>query len=333
MALLLLFLIALVYSLVDFIRRPKLYTISAFSDYERLDKGRARAVFYEYEASYFRGQDLEAQGVQGRRYRVNDELLALDRDQIAALFRYNEEIKKQVHNEALTPSARDQLRLESQYYEEVIRRRQVYMPFSGLVSVSLDGLEPFLLPGDLNRLSGADSLPQEALHQQPGLKFVDNRLYYLLVDLPKTCRKRTWTPGQTYRLRMGDTDYRGTLERYVSGEGGQDFLIFSLREGFSVWAERRIQDLAIVRDQEKVYGLPRDSIFQEDGLYYCYMMNAAGQARKLPVYPLDFDFDRQEWILDAKQRLDDQGLPIRTVQVLDKVVADPEGIEEGDYLR
>lgn len=321
-------------SVYRWLKRPKLYRVEAFQPYQKIEKGQGAAVFYEFEPSFFRRKDWSKDSYQlGDRYRKDTVLFSLNASETKALNQYNARLKKLLNKKETNPVSRLQANQETEYYDQVLTRKEVFMPFSGLVSGHVDGFESLYAPELIGQLKAKSWINSVKMDSDPGLKFIDNRLYYILLQLPPSKKNKEWRLGETYPIQLGKKEIQAELDRVVQETDRGTLLIFTSKEGFSYWDKSRFQPLSLVVKDYMTYRLPRNSIFKEEGIYYCYVMGSDFRAKKAQVYPLAYDRPKKEFILDGRENIQEEDPNAYSIKALDQVVLDPDEIEEGDILR
>lgn len=216
---------------------------------------------------------------------------------------------------------------EKAYFEEVIKTNQILSAPYGRVRLGCDGFENILTPASLMGMEPgdlADPLTSEKTLFH-GLKFVEDRLYYLAVDCPATVRPRSFTPGQATDLRLeGGMVLTGRLDLVRKDKDGRELYIFSMREGYDEIKDMRFTRLEILGPGENVYSIPVDCLAKDSGGVYCYLLD---QSRKAVRINVEIAGSRDKAILIRTE----ETTPSKKIvlQPYDQLLRNPEKITEG----
>ncbi len=216
---------------------------------------------------------------------------------------------------------------EEAYLEKVIESNQILSGPYGRIQLAIDGFENLLTPASLMSLEPGDlSRPiLSAPSPSPGLKFVEDRLYYLAVDCPSTVRPRTFAVGKTTDLRLEDgLVLTGKLDMVRKDAKGRELYFFSIREGYEEIKNRRFSSVEILLPVENVYEVPVDCLAKDQGTVYCFLLDQSGKAVKVTV-EIAGTRDKMVFI-----RAEDPASSKKTVlQPYDQLLKNPEKVTEG----
>lgn len=313
-------------------RRASTSVISEQITYRKSLHGKGAFFFYEFAPDFLQGETLNiSEKFLNRRLRAETGILPLKEN---ALKRYQTLLdEKKKAAEAAEPelSANTEMERELRYLKQVIDAKQILVPKAGLVSLKLDGYESLYRPQSLNALLPGDiSFDQTDMVIMPGLKIVDNRKFFLAVDLPQTLHARSLSLGQYCDVQIDDkTSLNGRIERIVSDELNRTLIILSMDAGFDRVRDRRYIDAEIRLEERSAFKLPIDAVVNISGRYYCYILDASGIAHKRRVELLDTIESERVFIVAAHLPKDEKGESERTVERLDRVVLDPGSVKEG----
>lgn len=198
----------------------------------------------------------------------------------------------------------------------------------GRVVLSTDGLEEFITPSILSALGPGDvrgkklGLPQ----RQNGLSFVEDRIFYLAVDLGQSVGQRDFEIGQGLPITIdGSIELEGRLDRKVESKEGESLYIFSIRDGFSRISSKRYCSVSLLKGQEDAFLLPIDTVASdESGQSYCYRLDRTHSAEKVPVTILE---KKDNHLYVSAKAPEDPKLP--RLSAYDQILYHPTKIQEG----
>lgn len=225
----------------------------------------------------------------------------------------------------LNEKARD---WEEDYIESCLSSGQVLSSPYGRIILSTDGLEEWITPSILSALGPGD-VRKKALglpKRQEGLTFVEDRIFYLVVDLGQSVGERDFQPGQGVSLQIdGSIDLEGRLDRMVESKEGEALYIFSLRQGFSKISGKRYCSVKLLEDQEDAFLLPINTVASDEkGQSYCFRLDRTNSAQRVPVKILE---KKGDYLYVSAKAPEDPKLP--RLSAYDQVLYKPAAIQEG----
>ena len=295
-------------------------------NYQRIREADGVFFFYEFAPDCLQNMEWKAfLYEEGDRVRIDSPILALSEEEMD-----EENIRlKKLHKEKkkkLTNFQKSYLKKEEDYLKKMLDSKQVFMPFSGILSLSVDGYEDFFSLEHLEKLQPGDfygNIPQENKKME-GIKFLDNRTYYLVCDLNQSLIQENWELEKTYNLQINkELILEGKLNKFVMDEFQRTLLIFELHDHFEKIYQDRFVDLAIILDETPAYFIPRDSLFEEKKNYFVYVLDKNKKAKKQKVDLLDFDFSSQNWLVKREEKAED------ALSNFDQIFLRPEKVKEG----
>lgn len=313
---------------------PGLTELLRTHQYEKRISGSGVLVFSEYAPGFLSGVKVEDDNVEaGKRLRVGDELFSLDSADKNLVQAEIERWKREEKSGGHRIEARERI----DFLERVLKTGRVTAPFSSTVEVTLDGYESLFNPRDLDTWAPGDVPEREnATERRPGLKFVDNRLFYLAVDLKPTHLDQGWKldpeSDNMYSLLVNDTPVNGRLLRIAKDGSGRTLLIFALRDKFDELRNLRFASVDIIQASEQAFKIPIDSVFQDGDQMFCYVLNADQTAAKTQVHILDINARENVFIVKAVNPAAKEKTPLRQLKVFDRVIRNPEGITDGKLI-
>ncbi len=314
-------------------RRHETLTITQTIEYREQVSGTGCLFYNEYAPDFLAGVEVKSPAVSsGTRVSVETGILPLD--SAAAQRAQQEMTAKQKSLSAQPESVRGKQAAQIQYLDRVIQAGQVLAPGSTVVHYALDGYEQLCQPESLSRLLPGDLYRNREAQESssvPGIKFVDNRLFYLAVDLPRATLARSWKVKEDYVIHLSeDVSLTGRLEFVKTADDNAQILVFSLREGYEKVQDIRFCNAVIERGTKTAFLIPIQSVFYENGKAYCYALSSDDVARKTQLDILDSSLDIRQFVVrawDAEARAQKEERQLRT---FDRVLLNPEGIVEGE---
>lgn len=312
--------LALLFFFMRRVFHPKTITLVQTEHVEQSREGRAAFIFYEYAPDVFQHIDWPKDALQGIkteiRYRVDTPLLKLD-----------EPLRRRLESAATRLAGRP----EEEYMQRMLKADAVLTPLSGLVYPFSDGYETLLTPASLNLLQPGDLGTENVAKQEySGLKFVDNRLFYLALDLPQSVLPLDVQLQEEYILKTDkDVVFRGKLVRRAEDSLGRSLLIFTLRNGVLRARGERFATIRVVLSEADCYRLPSSAIFREGKQNYCFVLDKNHVAKKVPVHLMATEKQKDAYlVVGGKEKGKDAGL-----HRFDRVIIHSEEVKEGGLYR
>lgn len=318
--LLLLVLLALFAFLFFFFRKAKVQVLAASEELVVRRKGRGAFLFYDYVPTPLQGQLLEAGKVEdGERRKGGEALGPLSEEE-------KRELERSLAQEAGT--------VVGDYYQKMLDQGQALMPFSGLVTTTIDGYEDLLRPDMLEDLSPTDIPFQETgKREKRGLRFIDNRVFYLALDLPRRIHGQDWKIGGEYSLETDQgSRLSGRLESVHSLPSGEELLLFSLHDGLLQVVDQRFCSISLEVSYHKAFRIPISACFAEGSQTYCFIQDKDNLVTKVSLQVLEADLDQGEFLVEAEQKKGEEN-PYPTLSLYDRLILDPKNLEEGDLFQ
>lgn len=276
-----------------FFSKTSTLLLSDIEEYNEKLKGYSMFLYYEFAPAEFSELSLNKDmPEEGRRYKEGEVIMPL-----------NDELKEKMRDFVLAnPNSP-----YADYYRDMIDGDNLLMPFSGLLFSSRDGYESLLRPQILDDLSFDDFTdPEFQIDQSQGLRFIDNRIFYLAVRAENEKSLENWTLDNEYEIRMDkDIVLRGRLDRINKIEKGPGLLIFSLHDGIGQVINKRFNKLDIIKKTYKAFRIPIEACFNEDDKIFCFIQNADNIIEKIKVHVLDADNKNGEFIVEAQSKADE----------------------------
>lgn len=308
-------------------------TILQTYTYHKQKTGDGVFVFHEFAPSALQSLDFTEDQVlveDGERVRVDDRILELDEENRNILSRSLDQLRAKKNQDGLLAIELQAIEMEISYLETILEDGAVLAPHSSIVQFSFDGYEKLYSPYSLAYLAPSDINRNKTLEEtKPGIKFVDNRIFYLAVDLSQTVSESDWDLGKTYSLIVNDNaELEGKLQYISSNQKNEEVLIFAIRDGYSLIEDLRFTKVNVVEDKQSGFILPSSSIYEEDGKYYCHIYNEANIVEKVEVNLLDVFLEDEEVVVAYE---DDADPRTRELEIYDRLILDPSKTEEGDF--
>ncbi|WP_308540380.1 HlyD family efflux transporter periplasmic adaptor subunit [uncultured Murdochiella sp.] len=317
------FLLLVVGLAVFFLRRlihPKTFTLVQTERVEFVREGRGAFVFYEYAPDVFQQVDWSKEDIRSVntdiRYRVNTPVLKID-----------ESLRRRLES-AVTRVAG---KTEEEYLQKMLKENAVLTPFSSMVYPFSDGYESLFTPESLHFLSPGDIGTENLSHQEySGLKFVDNRLFYLALDLPQSVLPLDVTLHEEYTLKTDkEVTLHGELIRRSDDPLGRSLLIFALRDGFLRIRGERFSSIRLLLSEADCYRIPSSAVFREGVETFCYVLDKNHVAQKIPVRLMDNAEESDELLVFGGDEEKEKGALHR----FDRVILRPQEVKEGGLYR
>lgn len=306
-----------------FLRRiihPKTITLVQTERVEQSREGRGVFIFYEYAPDVFQHYDWPKDALHGVnteiRYRVDTPLIKLD-----------ESVRRRLE----TAATRLAGTAEEEYLQNMLKQDAVLTPFSGMVYPFSDGYESLFTPESLNLLSPGDLGTENASHQEfPGLKFIDNRLFYLALDLPQSVLPLDVRLNEDYTLKTDkNVILHGKLVRRSDDALGRSMLIFSLRDGVLRIRGERFAQIRLVLSEAECYRIPGSAIFREGAETFCFVLDKNQVAKKIPVHLMGAEEKNDEYFVAGGDDAGDEA----ALRRFDRVILRPQNVKEGGLYR
>ncbi|WP_071705558.1 HlyD family efflux transporter periplasmic adaptor subunit [Murdochiella vaginalis] len=318
----LLILLLFAFLLFIFVRRvwnSKTVTLVQSERVEQSREGRGVFVYYEYAPDVFQHVDWPKETMNTVnteiRYRVDTPLFKLD-----------EALRRRVESQAtrLAGSA------EEEYLQKMLKADAVLTPFSCMASFVSDGYESLFTPQSLSLLQPGDLGTENKNQEHAGLKFLDNRLFYLVLDLPQSVLPLDVKLGEDYTLVTDkDVTLHGKIIRRSDDSLGRSLLIFSLRDGVLRVRGERFSTIRLVLSQAECYRLPESAIFYEGAETFCYVLDKNHVAKKVAIHLMGSDKETGEFFVAGG----DDDANEAALHRFDRVILRPQEVKEGGLYR
>lgn len=217
---------------------------------------------------------------------------------------------------------------EEAYISACLSSGQVMSGPYGRILLSTDGLEEGVTPAILSGLGPRDIRGKKpGLEQkQDGLTFVEDRVFYLAVDLGRSVGERDFEVGDRVPLKVdGLFDLEGQLDRKVESKEGDVLYIFSLQNGYSKIAGKRYCSVSLLERQQDVFFLPFETVAtDESGKSYCYRLDRTNSAEKVHVKIVE---KKDEGFYVSAEAPEDPKAP--RLSAYDQILYNPKEIQEG----
>lgn len=230
------------------------------------------------------------------------------------------------HARVLDPYRSDRA-MEKNYLRRMIDQKALLSGPFGRIRKEVDGLEELFQPALLFSLEPGDLNIKNArvFSLRPGLKWVEDRLFYLALDLPARLVERPLVPGETYPLLIEEkTRLMGDLDRLVTRPDGRSLAIFSLRTGFDQLSGQRFVSAQVIEKEQDAFQLPLDAVESDgEGRYFCYRLDRANRAQKVAVQLLG---KKDDIFYVAAQQSDPKQ---KSLQAFDRILLPAKKVAEG----
>lgn len=310
-------------------RKPSTIALMETYSYIHQETGDGLLIFNEYAPDFLKNSNLDQTGLQeGRRIRVDDYISSLDE---TAADRVREEIKV-LQNKLTNPEneniSREEVSFKIDYLSKVLERGQVIAPKSSMIKLSLDGYEELYSPATITDLQPGDiQVNEQRTTLTTGIKFIDNRIFYVAVDMTQGIEPRDWSIGSEYELIFdGETTIQGILDQIKTDDLNRQLLIFSARNDISSVLDMRFGKVSVASDPLVSYLLPTSAVYEEDGKYYCHRINEQNIIDKVELVLVDSFIDSEEFVVQPTLNEYDQ----ESIKLYDRIILDPSPSQIGE---
>ncbi|WP_019189894.1 HlyD family efflux transporter periplasmic adaptor subunit [Levyella massiliensis] len=300
-----------------FFFNPKTITLVRSEMVEQTREGKGAFFYHEYAPDVFRGLTVPIKNLDTTiRYRVEKALFPLD-----------EALRRKIESASARLAASE----EASYMKQMLQANAVTMPFSGLVKTEIDGYETLFQPESLSVLQPGDIGTAEGKAvREKGLKFVDNRLFYVAMDCPQSVLPLSVKVGTNYPIKTEKNVFlSGTLVRRVSDAQGRNLLIFALRDGYQRLQEARFASLRLILEEAESYRIPISCVFHEGEKTYCFILDKNHVAQKIPVRITGVDEKTDEFFIAPVPSKNAS----KVLSRFDRVIRKPTEVKEGGLYR
>lgn len=312
-------------------RQDRVVQLLYTQKYEDAVLGEGVLAFDEMTPAFLVGQEFTLDGIDvGQRVPKDTTVATLSESQLELA--RAEVLRLQSKASTVTDETESaSLQSEIDYLDATISTKLLLAPQASFVSNQLDGYETLLTPTSLKGLDpGELDLKSITPTSMPGLKFVDNRTFYLGCEIAPHVTAIPWEIGQSYTLTIdGDTEVHAKLTSVKQNDDNAQFLVFSVTEKFSALRDKRSVDVRILRNTTDAFSIPLTSVFSEGEKDYCYVLDEDGVAQKTEVTMLGVTEEGMSLIVEAYDESARGQMDGRQLQRFDDVVVNPDGIKEG----
>lgn len=310
-------------------RKPQTFTIMETYSYIHQEIGDGLTVFNEYAPNFLKGLNTESLGMrEGQRMRVDDYISNLDDDMFLNIQEDLSVYRSKLQELDNSPLELEELDFRIDYLEKVLDKGQVLVPKSSIVSFTLDGYEELYSPLYLDSIQPGD-LHVNDLASSPlsGIKFIDNRIYYVMVDLPQSVEIREWSLGSEYELIYdGESSIRAILNQVKTDDLNRQLLLFTARDDIFKVLDKRFGKISIASQPIESYLLPTSAIYEEGGIYYCHRVNENNVIEKVEISLVDSFIESKEFVVQAT--VNEEG--IESIKLYDRIIVDPSASQIGE---
>lgn len=174
---------------------------------------------------------------------------------------------------------------ETKYLQKVLSGGYILAGPYGRVIKSLDGFENLIspqllltiLPGDIERGNFKNN-------KLKGLKFVEDRHFYMVMDLDDPKNSGNFKQGKNYEVELENGNkIEGVIDLIRSDKDGGKLFIFSIRTGYDKVRDKRFQDVKLYGPSVSAFRLPMACLDNDGDKSYCYKLNYKNKAQRVNV--------------------------------------------------
>lgn len=293
--------------------------LSDMEEYQDSLKANSILVYYELAPYEFSGLDLPKEDLEeGKRHKKGEDIGPLSQE-------IKEKLESSVINNPDSPY--------HDYYQEVLEKEKITMPFSGLLYSQRDGYESIINPAILEDLAPGDINKDDfEISPQKGLRFIDNRIFYIAAEALDTDKTENWSLGSCYDIKIKDNIIvSGKLDRINKTDKGEAVLIFSFHDGIGKLIDKRFYQIEIIKKTYKAFRIPISACFYEDDIIYCYIQNVDNVVEKVKINVLDADNDKGEFLVEARSERENK--EDSYLKQYDRLILSPDKVKEADIFK
>lgn len=261
------FLGVLLFVIFRWIREPATMSLLSTETVEQRIEGRGAVVYYAYAPEFLSDVVLESSFPQEIRYRID-----------TPLFPLTEEVRQRMEKARASVTAK-----EKEYIDQSLKKGQVLMPFSGLVSnqsptdalLTVDTLDRWE-PGDL----GAQATP---VLQKKGVRFIDNRVFYIAFDIPARQLFFPLKPEMDVKIDVSGGETLDARIDQVKTNADGTLCILSLRDGVRRLNDHTIEDMTLILGSAECFRIPLSAVVSDQKGEAVFRTNEAGKGQRVVV--------------------------------------------------
>lgn len=229
-------------------------------------------------------------------------------------------------NKAVINLNEDGRRWEIAYINRVLGTSSLLSGPYGRVIKSLDGFESLISPEMLFTLIPTDleggSFESNKLK---GLKFVEDRLFYLAVDLEESKSSIKFKQGLNYDLELENSEkIEGKLDLIKTDDQARNMFIFSIRNGYDKVKNKRFQKIKIYGPTINAFRIPLECLANDGNMSYCYKLNYKNIAQRVNLDIIKID-DNTALV----NNIDEKDKSLGKLSSYDRILYKPESVKEG----
>ena len=306
--------------------QPRTVALMQTYNYIRQTAGKGVLVFYEYAPSFLENfPDQELVVEDGQRVRTDDFIAPLEGTSKEAANRALKSLRALSSRSDLSPLHREKVAYNLAYLEKILDRGQLIAPKSSVVRFQTDGYEDLFSPLMIDQMEPGDVLKNEPGPVRQGIKFVDNRLFYLLVDIPQSVHRNDWSVGSRYDLLIDeDTSLEAKLEAVKTDDLNRQLLVFSLRDGFSILDDKRFVSVNVVEEKYTSFILPMTCVYRKGDYYYAQVLDENDVLIEVKLKVLDVFLESGEFVVETGSKESDEP----ELTLFDRVLLKPDNRKE-----
>lgn len=200
----------------------------------------------------------------------------------------------------------------------------------GIFSTNVDGYEAIFTADKMEKLSYQDvsgmsiksqnAQREYAIKGEPIYKISDNSVWYMIFWVKKNEADK-FNVDSTVTVSLPDGDVRATVNKLVADDEYFMVILKTNRYYKSFTADRKVQATVLMVDQRGLL-VSNNSLTTKDGVAGVYIKNTIGDFVFKPVRTVATDGKMTLVLEDVYY--DEQGQPVKTVNVYDEVLKSPE---------
>lgn len=309
----------------------KTVVLSNRYDYVPQYQGKGILTFYELVPDFKLDDSKNREDYNNKRYRVDDAIFTLSDKECLSV---KSALEKYTNLSSTYDKTGMDFKLVNQkisYLQKIVDSKQLIMPFSGRVQLSVDGYEEIFTPESLSNMSPDDFSFNSDSEKLFGIKFVENKIFYLTVQLPQSFYNRDFSVDSYYSLKINENiDTNGKLVQIKNNDKNETLLTFEMRVDYDKLHEFRFVDVQVLLDMEQVFFIPLDAIFEEADEFYVYVVNSDNIIQKVKIQFIGYMFDRHEAVVIDTSKYPEENGSTRYLKKFDNIIINAEEFKEGD---
>lgn len=302
--------------------------------YEDIVRSKGFLAFQEISPKFLIGTKLDLQDVdKDARVSKDTKIAPLDAATETSARSELQELQRQLAS-VTSDTERSRIQRNIDYLDQVIQSKQVFAPRASFVASGLDGYESILTPENVLEMRPGDiDFTDSSGSTMDGVKFVDNRMFYLVTEVAQQVVAMEWKIGSFYKVEIAETEVSAKLISVQQDDTNAQMLVFEVSEDYEQLRNKRSVDVTILRQELDAFTIPLTSAFEENNKVYCYILNADDIAVKTQVHLVGVTDEGMSLVVRALNETERANEKDRQLRRFDQVVVKPEGVVEGVMYR